>query len=189
MSVRDRRAVWMGLGIVVLAVLGLRLVPARARSMRGLGEQLEVQRRLVAETEAAVTELPALEDSARSLKQKVGLLGEKILTGQTEAEAVADLQGRLGLLAARNQVGLTGVAGIPDSLRAGSLRRVTAVVTLETDTEGLAGLLADLMASRVTMVPERVQISVTNPAGLTDSEVLRVELTLSSWYLPQRRVG
>ena len=99
---RDRLAVRLGGGLVVIALLGLRVVPAVVERIGGARTRLEERRALLAETNAAIGRLTAMEDSARILTGQVVALAPKLLVGPTAPAALSDLSGQLTMLAFRH---------------------------------------------------------------------------------------
>ncbi len=188
MSPRDRRALGLGLGIVLAAVVLLRLLPALTRQLIESHARAVLAERLVQETEAAIAALPALEDSARSLTRAVVALAPRLLAGPVEPAALSDLSGQLTTIAMRHHARVLRVAPVADSTAAGRLRRLSATVTLETDFRGLAACLAALARGEATLVVEAVSVSAADPLALEGTpELLTVELRIRGWYLTLTR--
>lgn len=188
MTPRDRRALVLGLGVVLSAVVLLRLLPALTRQVIELRGRAVLAERLVQETEAAIASLPALEDSALGLTRSVVALAPRLLAGPAEPAALSDLSGQLATIAARHHARVLRVAPVPDSVAAGRLRRLTAAVTLETDFRGLAACLAALARGEATLVVEAASVSAADPLALEGTpELLTVELRIRGWYLTVTR--
>ena len=73
-----------------------------------------------------LADAPLLRDSAGVLTRAVVSLAPKLLSGDTPAEALADLSGRLNLAASRNRAKLERTDQLSDSALACRLRRVRA---------------------------------------------------------------
>ncbi len=188
MSPRDRRALVLGLGVVLSAVVLLRLLPALTGQVIELRGRAVLAGRLVQDTEAAIAALPALEDSARGLTRSVVALAPRLLAGPAESAALSDLSGQLATIADRHHARVLRMAPVPDSVAAGRLRRLTAAVTLETDFRGLAACLAALARGEATLVAEAVSVSAADPLALEGTpELLTVELRIRGWYLTVTR--
>ncbi|MEO8139344.1 MAG: GspMb/PilO family protein [Gemmatimonadota bacterium] len=184
MTPRDRLALSLGGGMVLLAVLGLRVVPAVADRVNRSRSRLEERRTLLAETNAAIRGLSAMEDSARSLTGQVVALAPRLLVGPTASAALSDLSGQLTMLALRHHAQLVSLEAVPDSTTAGSLQRLTASAVMNTDFRSLAELLAVLARDPVALRADRIQVTPADPyASAAQPEQLHVELRLTGWYL------
>jgi hypothetical protein len=184
MTRRERLVIGSGAGLLVLALLVLRLAPALIEAGRALGQRRQARLALLAETRAMVGQLPMLEDSARHLTRALAGLAPSILSGHTAAEATADLSSRLSLLANRSGCRIESLRGLPDSASAGSLKRVSLQLGIETDAAGLVDLLGAVGRHSVVLVPERASISTGGGFnGDHEAERLRIELTVSGWFL------
>jgi hypothetical protein len=140
---------------------------------------------LLAETEALLTSLPILEDSARTLRASIAGLAPRILSGHTAAEAVADLSERLSLLAIRQGSHLETVRALPDTAGSAGLARVGLVVTMHTDAPGLARWLGAIATHPVTLAAQRIRVDAAGGFGTqSEMESFQVETTVTGWYLP-----
>lgn len=179
------RRMLLALCATLALALTLRVARPAGVAVLGIRDRVESERRLVAEVEAAITALPALEDSARVLRAAVVSLAPRLLAGGTDAAALADMSGRLGSLAGQHHGQLLRLEGQLDSATAGRLRRVRGRAVLETDFLGVAELLAILDRQALLLVPEQVSLRAAEPAASADApERLQVELELTGWYLP-----
>lgn len=190
MTQRDRRALWIGGGTILLAFLFFRALPAAVRSWRTAHEELVGQRELLTRAEGALAGIDLLEgEAARTQEQLVGL-APRLISGQTDAEAQADLSGRLALIANRERTRLLQADPIPDSGRVARLHRVRLRVQVESDWSGLVGFLkgvvGDAATLRVTSVSMRGAEVPTNTNG---AEVLSGEVEVTGWYLERRAVA
>lgn len=179
----DRLALLIGGIVVVGAWLLLRVVPAAGRGWERVQERLASQRLLLTETREAVEALPQMEDSARGLTIRVATLAPKLLTGSSASLAASDLSGRLNTLVSLSHGRTTRFETTADSTTAGPLRRVTAVVGIETDFRGLTELLQKLSRDATVTVVERLQITASDPLPTDEAERLTVELRITAWYL------
>ncbi len=184
MTGRDRRALVLG-GVTVLgAVLGLRVVPWSVRRVVVAERELREQATLLARARADLTEAPTLSDSAALLSRTVVGLAPKLLSGDTPAEAVADLSGRLQLAASRNQAKLERTDQLPDSGAAGRLRRVRVHAALESDIRGLIGLLQAVETGDAVLSVEDLRVVAPDLNSANGApEVLRLEVTVTGWFL------
>jgi hypothetical protein len=173
-------ALWilLGLWLVLRAIPGLVGLALAERSGR------TARVRLLAETQAAIARLPAMEDSAKLLTAGVAAAAPRFLIGGAAPEALADLNARLTTLASGHHIRLAGFEPRPDSLEAGQARRVRAAVRLEADFRGLAGWLDDLERMRLAIAPLGLRVSGAAPfASAREPESLTAEIEVTAWYL------
>ena len=179
------RRMLLALAATVGLALALKMAPPALVAVASLRGRVESERRLVHEVEAAITALPAFEDSAKVLRAAIVSLAPRLLAGETEAAALADLSGRLSLLASQHHGQLLRLDGQQDTVAAGRLRRVRGRAVLETDFLGVAELLAALERQLVMLVPEAISLRPLEAgAGPEAPERLQVELDVVGWYLP-----
>ena len=112
----------MGGSVIVSAVLLLRVAPWAFKTADAAGAELRERTVMLAHARSDLAEAPLLRDSAGVLTRAVIGLAPKLLSGDTPAEALADLSGRLNLAASRNQARLQRTDQLPDSMAAGRLR-------------------------------------------------------------------
>jgi len=190
MTERDRRALIVGGGVVVVAVLLLRVLPWGVRSALATEAGLRQRAALLARARADLAEASVLRDSAVQLGQALVGLAPKILSGNSAAEAVADLSGRVNLAASGHQAKLERIDPVADSGVAGRLQRATLRAAFECDVRGLAGILGALEFGKAALSLRELRVTAVD-AGSADRvpEVLRVEMTVAGWYLEGREAG
>ncbi len=139
---------------------------------------------------ADLADAGVLRDSAVQLGQALVSLAPRILSGNSAAEAVADLSARVNMAVSGHQAKLERVDPLPDSLRAGRLRRVALRAAFECDVRGLAGVLEGLEFGKVALSLRELRVTAVD-AGSADKapEVLRVEMTVAGWFLGARDSG
>jgi hypothetical protein len=190
MTGRDRRALVLGGAVVIGGLLVLRVVPWGVRNVLGAETGLRERATLLARARADLAEAAMLRDSAVQLGQALVGLAPKILSGSSAADAMSDLSGRVNLAVASHQAKLERVDPLPDSLRAGRLRRVALRAAFECDLRGLAGVLEALEFGKIALSLRELRVTAVD-AGSADRmpEVLRVEMTVAGWYLGEREAG
>jgi len=190
MTGRDRRALVLGGAVVIGALLVLRVVPWGVRSVLGAETGLRERATLLARARADLADAGVLRDSAVQVGQALVGLAPKILSGNSAAEAVADLSARVNMAVSGHQAKLERVDPLPDSLRAGRLRRVALRAAFECDVRGLAGVLEGLEFGKVALSLRELRVTAVD-AGSADKapEVLRVEMTVAGWFLGARDSG
>jgi hypothetical protein len=181
---RDRRVLLAGGSIVAAAILVLRVLPWGVRRAIAAERGLREQAALLAHTRADLAQAPILGDSAAQLTRALAGLAPKLLTGDTRAEAAADLAGRLNLVAARQQVKLERVDQLPDSQRAGRLRRLGVRINVESDIRGITGLLDGLARGDAALSIDALRVVAADPgAAGSGPEILKGEIIVSGWFL------
>ena len=190
MTARDRRALLIGGGAVLTAFLLLRALPWTLRSVFAAEVGLRQRAALLARAQADLAEASGLRDSAVALGRALVGLAPKILSGNSPAEAVADLSGRVNLAASRNQAKLERVDPLTDSTVSGRLHRVALRAAFECDIRGLVGVLQALTFGKAALAVRELRVTAVD-AGPADKnpEVLRVEMTVAGWHLEARETG
>src|SRR5881296_2471068 len=190
MTERDRRALMLGGFVVVGAVCVLRVLPWGVGLALAAEAGLRQRAALLARARADLAEATGLRDSAVQLGQGLVGLAPKILSGNSVAEAVADLSGRVNLAASRNQAKLERVDPLTDSTVAGRLHRVALRAAFECDIRGLVGILQALTFGKAALAVRELRVTAVD-AGSADKnpEVLRVEVVVAGWYLEDRNAG
>jgi len=184
---RDRKALRAGAVIIVTAILCLRLVPLGTRQLEKQLTDLRARATLLAHARTETDAAAELRDSASVLSQGLVQLGPALLSGNSAAEAVSDLSGRLNLAAVRSPAKVERVDPVSDTMTAGRLHRVSIHAALETDVRGLSAFLSAIDAGDPVVTIESVQIVAPAPtSGDRVAEVLKTEVTVSGWYLEQR---
>jgi Type II secretion system (T2SS), protein M subtype b len=187
---RDRRALVLGGAAVIGAVLLVRVLPWGVRRVLAAETGLRERATLLARARVDLADAGVLRDSAVQLGQALVGLAPKILSGNAAADAGADLSARVNLAVAGHQGKLERVDALPDSLRAGRLRRVALRAAFECDVRGLAGVLEALEFGTVALSLRELRVTAVD-AGSADKlpEALRVEMTVAGWYLGNREPG
>ena len=188
MTGRDRQALLLGGYVVLTAVLLLRVLPWSVRRVLAAEAALRDRAALLARTRADLAEGSVLRDSAATLGQALVGLAPKLLSGNTAAEAMADLSGKLNLGASRSQAKLARVDQVADSAVAGRLRRVRLRATLEADVRGVTGAVRAVEFNEAALSVSELRIVPTDPTSADRApEVLRLEVTVTGWFLEERK--
>jgi hypothetical protein len=174
----------IGAGVAIAALFSLRLVPAGWTMVQRARERVAEQRLLLARAMDDVRQVSALEDSAATIKAKMLALAPRILAGGSRTEALADLTGRLSLAATQHHVRVARSDVVPDSGRAGSLRRVSVRFAIEGDSRGTLETLEALSRGSVVLIPADLRVVAPNPSSPAGvAELLQSEITVQGWYL------
>jgi len=189
-SQQDRRALVLGGAAVLGAVLVLRVVPWVIRTVRGDLTDLRERSTILAHARADLATTSELRDSAATMTQALVALAPRLLSGNTAAEAGADLSGRLNLVVTRNQGKLERLDPVADSATVGRLQRASAHVALETDIRGLTGFLRAVEMGDATLIVRDLRVVAPDAASLErQPEILKVEVTVVGWFLGKRGIA
>lgn len=184
MTGRDRRALSVGAGVVAAAILVLRILPWAMRSTLGAEARLYQEAALLARARADFAATALLHDSTALVAQALVGLAPKLLNGSVASEAVADLSGRVALAASRHTAKLDRIEQVPDSVRAGRLRRVVIRAALECDVQGLLAVVRALEFGSAALAVQELRVTAIDPtSGDRAPEVLRVEATVGGWFV------
>lgn len=190
MTPRDRRALIIGVGVVLAAVVLLRVLPATLRSVNEARAMLRERAALLARTRDEMASLPKLRDSAAVLSQALVALAPQLLSGSVDAEAAADISGRVNIIASRAPAKVERLDPIRDSITTGRLGRVRLHAALETDVRGLVAVLKAIDTGDEVLLLEELHVEAPQPAGAERGpEILRIEVIVSGWYIRPRETG
>ena len=189
MTPRDRRALRLGAAAVVIGSLLVWGLPSGWRAWRAGGEELAGRRALLARAESALSDLPVIEERSAATRARLVALAPALVSGATEAEAQADLNGRLALVANRERTRLLRADPVTDTGRVGSLRRVRLRIEVESDWSGLVGFLRGVVADPAVLRVTAVTLRGAEVVVLTSGpEVLSAQVEVTGWYLEKRPV-
>ena len=190
MTPRDRRALLVGGIAIAGAVLGLRVLPWAVRRVSAAHAVLRERATLLARTRDEMASLPKLRDSATVLSQALLALAPQVLSGSTPAEAGADLSGRMNLAASCAPAKVARLDPLPDSSGVGRLGRVRVHAALETDVRGLIALIRAIDGGDEVLKLDELHVESPEPGTVQRGpEILKVEITVSGWYIKPRETG
>lgn len=183
---RQRRTFTWGAGIVIGTWLLLRGAPSLVAAIRDAHGSLRDQVSLLERSRADIAEGAAVQDSAARLKARLIEQAPRLLSGNGPAEAADALAGLVGLAVSRGNGKLTRIEPVADSTARGLLRRVSLIAGLDADVRGLTAVLQRLATGDPVLTVESINVLVVDPnAPAATAELLRVELVVHGWYLPQ----
>lgn len=184
MSPRDRRALVLGAGVAAAAFLGLRGLPWAVREARVWRERTAARRELLLGARLEIRDALALDDSVAAVEKQLLSMASAVLAGNRQADAAADLVGRINAVAARERVRLVRTAVLPDTACVVRLGRVTVRASFEGDARGALGLLARLEAEGSPFTVADARLTALDPASVrTAPEVLAGEIVVRGWYM------
>lgn len=182
---------WSGLGFCCLALLALILIPWQT-SRSALDQELEARSRQLAQTLAAIDQLPAIEEALNQAPGSVELetLG---ISAETRAQAEVRVQEHLQTLARASSAELSSIQVVEDDLESDP-SRIRVRCQLDLTMDQLLDLFWRLQDARPLIFVEGFQIRSMRPGSVSipgDSETrtgrlwLRLDLfTLLTEPLP-----
>lgn len=182
---RDRRALLLGLGAVVLALLAFRGVPLAVRGLEELRDRAAGQTATLARVEDVVLRGPAVRDSLREALHGIVSLAPELVDGTTAADAQASLSGLVSLVANRHALKVLRTDPLPDSA-VGVFHRAALHTELEGDLGGVAAFLRSLETGAPLLTVSRFSLETPDPVPHPRApEVLHLSADVSGYYLPR----
>ena len=187
MTARDRRALLWGGGVILGAVLLLRVVPWTLRHVASVCTRAVERVATLARARAVLAQLPADRDSLGETLGRLVALAPQLVDGATSAEAQASLSALVSLAASRHALKVLRLDLLPDSA-AGAFHRVAVHAECEGDVGGLTALLRALETGAPLLTVWQASVQAPDPWAETKApERLRIELTVAGWYLARER--
>ena len=180
------------LGVVAFAVARWVVMPARAEYARNRNA-IPVRRAVIARYEAFRLGQDRVDEELSNQVQRMEKWENGLLVGETTSAAGVFLQGLLKPLTQRPEIRVTSIRSLPP-VRKGEYAEVAVQMEVQTSTEGLALLLADL--SRQTKILRVLKLSAStgayNMGQVPRKEVVAVSMVvagLSSAPLDEKTSG
>ncbi|HEU5155050.1 MAG TPA: GspMb/PilO family protein [Gemmatimonadales bacterium] len=184
MTPRERRTLTVGAFVLVLIIVTTRMLPPLVSGMVGMQREVAARRDLLTRLQAQVAAGTTLTDSASALRSKLRTLAPAILVGHNGAEALEDLNARMGVLARHGGARVQRAVPMADSLKAGVLHRVSLRLGLECDLRALVAVLRMMDQDTTAIATDALRIAATNASSPRSvPEVLNVDLVVSGWYV------
>lgn len=185
MTPRDRRALILGAGAVLSAVVALRVLPWAVRSVIALRAEAAERVEMLARADEVLAGAPAVRDSLARAFGEVVALAPRLVDGHTAAEAQASLAGLVSLAASGHRLRVMRLDPLPDSV-AGAFGRVALHAELEGDVAGLTRFLKAIEVGDPLLTIPVLSIQAADPVGRPNAaEQLKVEATIAGLYLPR----
>jgi Tfp pilus assembly protein PilX len=182
MQSRDRRAVWMGVLVVVPALLGVWGVRPYLDQRRALAQQIASERDLLAREQALIAARPATDIRATDVSARLGQTRDRLFPGQDDLAATAALATYVSDLAHRHAVLVEQGETRPASPAGGGLVAVEVSIRAAGDLEGVLGLLNALEnGTRLTRV---TRLGIERTAGTStepEHETLTIGLVIRGY--------
>ena len=185
MTPRDRRAVIVAGGVILGAVLLLRVLPAGVRAATRLRTRASESLSTVARVRGVLRQGSAVHDSLTHVLNAIVALAPRLVDGQSSAEAQATLAGLVNAAAGRHGLRVGGLDPLPDSM-VGVFVRVALHATLEGDGRGLVRFVRAVETGDPVLTIPALVVTAADPVARRGApEVLRLELDVSGYYLPR----
>lgn len=184
MSAKDRRAITLGVGIVLPALFAVFGVKPYFAALSSARQQLSVERETLAREKAAIDAArknPRLRQAADSAMRA---LGPRLFEGRDDVAASAELVSYLGDVARTNRVWLQDAATRPAITSPGGVRALRVEMRAESDLHGVLTMLRELEFGQKFVRIDRLDISRVSRAAATDSsETLAISATVTGYAI------
>ena len=184
MSAKDRRAITLGLGIVVPSLIAVFGVKPYFVALSDARQQLSVERETLVREKAAIDAAhrnPRLRQTADSAMRA---LKPRLFEGRDDVAASAELVSYLGDVARSNRVWLQDAATRPAVMSAGGVRALRVEMRAESDLHGVVTMLRELERGAKFVRIDRLDISrVSRAAAQDSSETLAVSATVTGYAI------
>lgn len=155
------------------------------RSIHQLRGHAQQQRETAIRARAVLQSARAVQDSLAGVLAGILSLAPKLVEGRSSAEAQASLAGIVSLAANRQGLKVLRLDPLPDST-VGVFNRVGLHGELESDIAGVVRVVKALETSATLLSVTSLAVSSANPYPQSGaSEVLRLEIDVSGYYLPR----
>lgn len=188
MSRRDRRALLAGGGVILAAVLAVRVVPALVARYVALRARTAEQVETLERARWVLAAAPAIRDSFASTAAQLVALAPQLAASGGAAEAAATVTAELSVTAERAGLRIAAFNSVPGDTNIRAFAPVLVRGQFEGDAAALARFLRTVENARAVLLSVRslhvfAADRMRREAG---DEPLRVELVIEGWRL---RVG
>jgi hypothetical protein len=182
MSPKDRRAIILGLGIVLPALIFIWGVRPYRAAMAETRDELETARVALAREKAAVAAQPSDPGGQKSADSALTMVAGRLFEGRDDAIASAQLAAYLGSVAKRSRVLMQDANTRPSTTSPEGIRTLRVEVRAESDVQGVATFLHNLESGSKLVRVDRLEVS--RVPGLEDKngyETLSVAATIAGF--------
>lgn len=171
-----------GLCVSVALGMGLRGVVNAERTLRSRQEVTDLR---LAQQNVALRTLQAIDADQGRMDSLARVVRDAVLPADSWESGTAELVAAMRLALSRAGARLESVSPVPaDTTPTSTIKPVSVQLAFRSDLRGVVGVLRDLHHSQTVLVPQSIQLSAAEPfADSSTPEVLRVELTVTGWYL------
>jgi Type II secretion system (T2SS), protein M subtype b len=181
MSPRDRRAVLLGIGILLPGLLYIWAVRPYMTALSDVRDQLATERATLARERAAIATArrnPQLQHIADSAMRA---MRPRLFEGKDDVMASAELASYLGDVARKTRVWLQTANTRPAVSEADGVRTLRVEIRAESDLRGVLTFLQALERGDKLVRVDRLDISRTPRSNDSDEETLSVAATLAGF--------
>ena len=190
MSQRDRRALWLGAGVLAPALFFIWGVRPYRASLDDTRQRLAAEREVLVHERAAVNAArrnPALQHVADSAMQAAA---PRLFAGRDDVMASAELASYLGEVARGTHVWLQDAATRPAVLSPSGVRTLRVEIRAESDLQGVLLFLQALENGAKLVRIERVDVSrQPSRSDESNAETLALSATVSGFAIPPEPLG
>jgi hypothetical protein len=178
MSAKDRRAVTLGLSILVPALFFMFGVKPYLAAVRETKARITDERRLLSSELAAIAAAQRNPDLQRKADSGMTSMRSRLFTGRDDGGAAADLASHLGEVALSHDVLLKEATPRPSTADPSGVHTLHVQINAESDLQGLLAFVEDLergekllRIDRLDITPSRAKAdaSGTQPITITGS--------------------
>jgi len=192
MSPRDRRAVRLGIPLLLAGLAWHVAVAPYLHEAGALSKQLRVEREILARERGLLASAGLATGEVRRLSEELIAAAPRLIGGPTEQAATAALTGFLEYAARQNRVYLSRVEpGAPEPAGEG-LVAIPIRLRGESDLEGILSLLHGLEHSSKLLRIEALSVKSSRPGQLVareEAEVLEFDLVAKGFLLTDAAAG
>lgn len=188
MSPRDRRALRMGIPLLLAGLAWHVAVAPYLREVRAVSEQLRLEREILASERGLLASAGLASSEVRGLSQELIAAALRLVGGPNEQAATAALTGFLEYAARQNRVYLSRVEPAAPEPAGEGLVAIPIRLRGESDFEGILSLLHGLEHSSKLLRVEALSVKSTRPGQLVapeEAEVLEFDLVAKGFMLAQ----
>jgi hypothetical protein len=182
MSAKDRRAIMLGVLIVMPALIFIWGVRPYRTAMTETRDELETARLALSREKAAVVAKPNAPGGQQLADSALVLVGPRLFEGRDDAIASAQLAAYLGGVARKSRVLMEDANTRPSTTSPEGIRTLRVEVRAESDMEGVATFLHNLEGGQKLVRVDRLEIS--RAPGLEDKngfETLSIAATIAGF--------
>jgi hypothetical protein len=182
MSPKDRRAIILGLVVVMPALLFIWGVRPYRAALTETRDELEIARLALSREKAAVMTTRANPSAQKSADSALMMVGTRLFEGRDDAIASAQLAAYLGSIARKSRVLMEDANTRPSTTSPEGIRNLRVEVRAESDIQGVATFIYNLETGNKLVRVDRLEIS--RVPGLEDKngfETLSIAATVTGF--------
>lgn len=168
MGARDRRALFLGLAILVPALLYIWGVKPYRAALSDTRAEIAMKRELLSREMAAISAAQRNPGLQRVADSAMRAMTPRLFEGRDDVMATAELVSHLGVVAQEHDVLLEAASTRPTSIGEGGVRALHVEIRAESDLWGILGFLRALEGAEKLLRVERLDIS--RSMGAEDDE-------------------